>query len=90
MAEQEIALLVNVFYLIYDLIRAGIEYLLSMTLYKANPEYAVYYADAISILIPVTAIWLILEFTHGVKKFIKYIVIIGWLLVLVSIFISLV
>ncbi len=87
---EEIALLVNVFYVLYDLIRQGIQYLLEITLYEARPDYAEKYADAISVLIPVTAVWLVLEFTHGLKKFVKFIVYIGWLLVLVSIIISVV
>ena len=87
---EDIASLVNIFYLVYDLIREGIEYLLKATLYKSNPGIAVTYADAISMLIPATAIWLILEFTVSLKKFVKFFVLLGWLLVLVSIFISIV
>ena len=85
---QEIALLVNIFYFIYTLIRNVIEYLLSTTLYQANPTYAERYADAISMLIPITVIWVVLEFAEGFKKFVRFIVIIGWALVLISILIT--
>jgi len=87
---EEIAFMVNVFYFIYDLIRQGIEYLLGITLYQANPVYAQKYADAISMLIPVTALWLILEFVEGFRRFLKFIVLAGWVLVLVSIGITLI
>lgn len=85
---DEIAFLINIFYLIYDLVRQGIEYILSLTLYEARPEYAEKYADAISMLVPATAIWLILEFTEGLKKVVKYVVVLGWALVALSIIIS--
>ncbi|MEA1924841.1 MAG: hypothetical protein U9M95_03135 [Candidatus Altiarchaeota archaeon] len=87
---EEIAFMVNVFYFVYDLIRQGIEYLLGITLYQANSVYAAKYADAISMLIPVTALWLILEFVEGFRRFLKFIVLIGWVLVLVSIGITLI
>ncbi|OYT54524.1 MAG: hypothetical protein B6U72_02335 [Candidatus Altiarchaeales archaeon ex4484_2] len=87
---EEIAFMVNVFYFVYDLIRQGIEYLLSITLYQANPVYAEKYADAISMLIPVTALWLVLEFVEGFRRFLKFIVLVGWVLVLVSIGITLI
>ena len=86
--ESEIAILVNVFYFIYSLIKQGIEFILNATIFNSEPSLAVKYADAVSMLIPVTAVWIILEFASGLKNWIRMIVILGWILLIISIILS--
>jgi len=85
---MDISLIVNIFYFLYDLIRRGIWLLLKATLFSAEPELAKRHADAISMLIPITTIWIILELTSEFKKILRIIVIIGWGLLLLSIILS--
>jgi len=80
--------LLNFIYLLYDALRKGIQVILEATIIKASPILAEKYADAISLLITITSIWLLLEFSTGVKKIVRAIVILGWVLLMVSILIS--
>ena len=80
---------VNVLYLLYQLARGAIQYILENTIAKANPTIAAKFADATTILITITAIWLIFEFVTAAKKVVKIIVVLGWVLLIASMAISL-
>lgn len=77
--------LVNVLYAIYYFIRELIKSLFEFTIFKENPELALIYGDAFTILISLTALYLLLEIFVSAKKFVKWILIIGWVLLIVSI-----
>lgn len=87
-SEISPAELINIFYFVYDIIKHVIEEFLKATLYNANPELAKSYADAISMLIPITALWILLELVENVKKIVRIIVILGWVLLMLSILVS--
>lgn len=77
--------LLNFVYLIFDSLRKGIKLILEKTIIKASPLLAEKYAEAISILITITAVWLMLEFSTGLKKVVRFVVILGWVLLAASI-----
>ena len=80
---------INVIYLVYSAIRGLIETLFKETISKGSPELAAKFADATTLIITITAIWLILEFTTGLRRVVRFIVIFGWVLLLLSIIVSL-
>ncbi len=80
--------LINFLYAIYYFLRNLLSYLLETTIFKDHPEYAVTYGDAITLLISLTAIYIILELIASAKKWIKIILILGWGLLVISILIS--
>jgi hypothetical protein len=84
----EISDLLNFVYLIFNALRKGIQLILEKTIIKASPFLAEKYADAISILITITAVWLMLEFSSGLKKVVRFVVVLGWILLGVSIIIE--
>ena len=88
--DFDIADLVNIFYFIYSLIKQGIEFILEATLFSSNPSLAGKYADATSMLIPVTAVWIILESASGLKNWVRIIVILGWVLLIASMMLSII
>ncbi len=87
--DFDIADLVNIFYFIYSLIKQGIEFILEATIFNSNPSLAEKYADATSMLIPATAVWIILESASGLKNWVRIIVILGWVLLIASMMLSL-
>jgi len=76
---------INFFYLVYSSVRSLIQSLFSSTIATASPELADKFADATTVLISVTAIWLIFEFATGFRKIFRIIILLGWLLLIVSI-----
>lgn len=80
---------VNVLYLLYQLARGAIQFILENTIARANPTIAAKFADATTMLITITAIWLIFEFVASAKKVVKIIVVLGWILLIASMAISL-
>ncbi len=77
--------LINILYAIYYFVRELIMKLFEYTIFRENPELALIYSDAFTVLISLTAIYLILELFSAAKKFVKWVLIIGWALLLVSI-----
>lgn len=72
----------------YDLLRSFIGNILANTLFKAAPQTADIYSDALSLLISLTALYLLLEFVTIGKRIIKTILILGWVLLLIAIGLS--
>lgn len=81
--------LINFLYLLYRLTRDTIRWLLENTVLKANPSLATQFANAITVLVSLTAILLILEFVSGAKKALAIIVALGWFFLTISIAITL-
>jgi len=69
---------------IQNLIRS----LLEETIFKANPELAQQYSSAISTLVFLTALYILLTLFSAIRKIIGYIILIGWILLLVAFAIS--
>jgi hypothetical protein len=78
----------NFVYLLFKALKKGIRLILEATIIKASPILAEKYAEAISILITVTAVWLMLEFSTGLRKVVRAVVILGWVLLAVSLLIE--
>jgi hypothetical protein len=79
----------NVLYSLYQLARGAIQFILENTIARANPTIADKFADATTMLITITAIWIIFEFVAAAKKVVKIIVVLGWILLIASMAISL-
>jgi len=62
--------------------------LLETTLFKAEPELAERFSDAFTIMVTLTAIYLILTFFSGLKKIIKIILLLGWTLLIITLIIA--
>ncbi len=69
---------------IQNLIRS----LLEETIFKANPELAQQYSSAISTLAFLTALYILLTVFSAVRKVIGYIILIGWILLLIAFAVS--
>ncbi len=65
-----------------------IKTLLEETLFKQQPELAEQYSGAFSILILLTALYLLLVFASSLKKVIGYILLFGWGLLILSLILS--
>ena len=81
----DIAQIINVIYAIYYFIRDLLSKMFEYTIFQGRPEIALLYGDAITILISLTAVYLILELFTAAKKFIRWIILIGWGLLIISI-----
>lgn len=75
---------------IYDLIRTFLQTILNETVFKADPQLANLYSDAITLLITLTAFYLVLELVSIGKQIIKIILIVGWVLLLLAFAISII
>lgn len=73
---------------IYDFIRSILDSLLKDTVFKADPELADLYSDAITLLVTLTAFYLVFEFVSAAKKIVRLILILGWVLLGIAFTIS--
>ena len=81
----DMAQIINVIYAIYYFIRDLLSKMFEYTIFQGHPEIALLYGDAITILISLTAVYLILELFTAAKKFVRWIILIGWGLLIISI-----
>jgi len=86
--ELRIEDIVNVFYLVYAAVRSFIQSILETTIFRAEPSLSAKFADALTLLITVTAVWLILEFATGFRKIVRILVLVAWLLFALSVIVS--
>jgi len=82
------ATVVNFVYYLFSAVRSQLLALLQATLFRTDSELALQYADGITLLVTLTAVWLVLELAVAAKKIIRVIVMLGWLLLIVSLAIS--
>ncbi len=75
----------NFLFTMYEYLKKGIVFILEQTVFKANPQLAVYYAEVAAFLASLTAIYIILAVLSVPKKVVKILLILGWLLFLCSI-----
>ena len=73
-------------YIIYDYIRKAIVFLLEKTIFRENPKLAEFYGDVASFLASLTAIYLLLLLIASAKKIIGVLLVLGWALFVVAIF----
>ena len=73
---------------VYNWLVGIIQNILQSTLLKQDPQLANTYANIIAWLIPLTAIYIILTFAEVVRKFLGYILMAGWLFLIVVLFLA--
>ncbi len=69
---------------LFNYAKNAIKVILDETLLKNSPQKAALYSDAITLLITLTALYLILEFVTAAKKVVRVILALGWLLLILS------
>ena len=72
----------------YNWLVGIIQNILQSTLLKQDPGLASTYANIIAWLIPLTAIYIILTFAEVARKFLGYILVAGWLFLIVVLFLA--
>jgi hypothetical protein len=82
--EISVGTAINLLYAAYYYIRSAIMWVLENTVFVENPDAATLYADSITFLASITAIYLILEFFATAKRIVRLVMILGWLLLIVS------
>lgn len=80
--------LLNFLWTIYHYLREAIRFIMVNTVFKATPEVAATYSDICTLLVTLTAIYLILEFLSTARKIVRVILIVSWMLFIVSLLIS--
>ncbi len=75
---------INILYAAYYYLRSAIMSVLESTIFVENPDAAALYADSITFLASITAIYLILEFFTTAKRIVRLVMILGWILLIVS------
>lgn len=88
MAEVTIETVVNLLYFLYTVVRDAISLLLEGTVFKARPELAAQYGDAITLLTALTAVYVIMTLFEAAKKIVRFILILGWSLLILAMLIS--
>jgi len=63
----------------YDWLVGIIQNILQSTLLKQDPSLASTYANIIAWLVPLTAIYIILTFIEIARKFLGYVIAVGWI-----------
>ncbi len=87
---MDAAEILNLFYLAFDGLKSIISSLLFQTLLRDRPDIADSFATTISLLVSLTAIYIILVFISSAKKVVGIILALGWVLLLLSIGIALI
>ncbi|AKA73848.1 hypothetical protein SULI_07950 [Saccharolobus solfataricus] len=72
----------------YNWLVGIIQNILQSTLLKQDPGLASTYANIIAWLIPLTAIYILLVFAEVAKKILGYILVAGWLFLIVVLFLA--
>ena len=74
----------------YYLLVNFISYMLQTTVFKADPILAAQYGQALTLLISLTAIYIILVFVSSLRKIIGVVIALGWVLVIAAMALTLV
>ena len=74
--------------MLYNWLSLLLRYMLESTIFKEKPSVAREFSEAISILINITAIYIIMTLFEGLKKFLKVLLIIGWGLLTLAIILA--
>jgi hypothetical protein len=79
---------INLFGIAFDYIKNAITMLLNMTLFKVNPGLVDTFSSTITLLVTFTAIYIILVFVTSAKKILGIILLLGWVLLIASMFLT--
>ncbi|WP_338601369.1 hypothetical protein V6M85_13895 [Sulfolobus tengchongensis] len=72
----------------YNYLVNFIQNILQQTLLKQDPTLASTYANIIAWLVPLTALYILLSLVEVARKFLGYIIIAGWLFLIVMMFLA--
>jgi hypothetical protein len=82
--------ILNFLWTIYSYLREAIRFIMSVTVFKAAPEAAATYSDICTLLVTLTALYLVLEFVSAARKIVRVILIVSWILFIISLVVSMV
>jgi len=85
---MEFGWVINLFGIAFDYIKNAITMLLNMTLFKVNPDLVDTFSSTITLLVTFTAIYIILVFVTSAKKILGIILLLGWVLLIASMFLT--
>lgn len=80
--------LLNFLWTIYSYLREFIRFIMANTVFRAAPEAAATYSDICTLLVTLTALYLILEFVSAARKIVRVILIVSWILFIISLLIG--
>lgn len=80
--------LMNFLYTIYYYIREAVKVVLEYTIFQSSPEIAATYSDICTLLITLTAVYILLEFVSTAKRILRVILILAWAMFIVTLFIE--
>lgn len=81
---MDLSAALNVVYFFYDLLRSFISFIVEQTILKGRPQLAESFSSAITVLITITAIYILLVFVTVAKKILGIILVLGWILLIIS------
>lgn len=76
--------LLNIVYYVFNTLKNFLTFIIEHTILKDRPYLAESYSSALTILIALTALYLILVFVSAARKAIGVLIFIGWVLVISS------
>jgi len=85
---MELSQVLNLVYIVFDWLKSIIRMIIDQTILKFKPQLADSYSTTVSLLIAITAVYLILAFISSTKKILGIILALGWVLLIVSIALS--
>lgn len=85
---MELSSALNVVYFFFDLLRSFISFIVENTILRGRPDLANSFSSAITVLITVTAIYILLVFVTAAKKAIGIVLMIGWGLLILSLILA--
>lgn len=85
---MEFGWVINLVGLAYNGLKWAIESILSMTLFKVNPELAEGFSSTIALLVSLTAVYILLVVVSAGKKILGIVILLGWALLIVSMIVS--
>ncbi len=80
--------IINLFGLAFEYVKGFIETLLNMTIFKVRPELVDNFSSTITLLVTFTAIYIILVFVTSAKKILGILLLLGWVLLIISMFLT--
>ncbi|MGC8936446.1 MAG: hypothetical protein ACP5KV_03670 [Candidatus Methanomethylicaceae archaeon] len=85
---MELSSALNVIYFFFDLLRSFISFIVENTILRGRPDLANSFSSAITVLITVTAIYILLVFVTAAKKAIGIVLLLGWGLLILSLILA--
>lgn len=85
MASDVVNMIVQGVLAVYNWLVELLKSLFASTIFKERPDLADKFSSAFTLLIGLTAIYLLLVFVSAIKKIIGYLLLIGWVVLIIAI-----